>query len=166
MKKLVLLFMLAIATSLLWAAAPSINNWSVKIDSVTVDSQFTDDAWELLDTIIIIKDDTCNTLYTITGLAVLDPYDKLYVGFGDGYAGDSASVDTFIFEPDKRNRHTIKMPFIATYLDSLRHQTDANDTIYFRVAVGGASQGEKIMLENVILSAEVMDYSVGGMIGE
>lgn len=164
MKRLIACAVLAVTLGLsAWAAAPATNNAAKKVaDTLTVDSAFDADAWELLDTVVVVKTDTCFTLYTISGVAEMDPADKLYIGFGDGYAGDSAAVDTFLYKGGYKQYGKVRVAFTATYLDSLISQTDANDTIYFRAAVGGSSHSEKVMLYDVITSAQVLDYSAAG----
>ncbi len=169
MRKLVPLLLIALVPVLLLAAAPAYNNWANWMDTLTVDSQYTS-AWELIDSIIVVKTDTCYTLYTMQGIARLSPDDKLYLGFIDGGGAPSATstaTDTFVVQLKKvRQYGTIDVPFCVTYLDSLISQSDANDTIYFMAAVGGSAQTEKVVIENLLLKAEVLDFNAGGVIGE
>lgn len=157
MKRIIYLAVLLvlIAGIYVMGAAPAANNRFIVVgDTITVDSQHTG-TWELLDTVIVVKTDTCYTLYTLTGYANLDPWDVLYLGFGDG--GGAAQSDTFEFHGPKGGYGKTKMPFIIWYVDSLIGQTDENDSINVYGAVRGSSQGEKVLLENVLLEVQVID---------
>ena len=167
MKKLILMCALGVMVIGLMAAAPAINNWAANLGATfVVDSQSTSTQWELLDSIIVIKTDTCYTEYTMKGTAILGSYDKLYLGFDDGGGAGGAPLDTFIIVGDNSQRSEMQVSFAVSYLDSLISQTDANDTIYFYAAVGGSSSQEKVTLLNTILTAEVHDFNAAGVIGE
>lgn len=168
LRKLIFLGLLGLAATALFAAAPESNNWFNNIDTMTVDSQFSGGYWELVDSIIVIKTDTCYTLYTISGTAVLGYNDKLYVGFIDGGGSVVASpADTLIVKsPAVHSTDDVRIPFHFSYLDSLVSQTDANDTIYFVMAVGGSSSIDRVMVEDIILKAQVFDFSAAGVVGE
>lgn len=170
MKRIGLLAVIGLLfTGIVWAAAPAQNEWANSLgDTLTVDSQFTS-VWELLDSIIVIKTDTCYTLYTISGMAQMTPGDKLYIGFTDGGGAPAASgaTDTFLVYCDPGLQTSpAYVPFSVTYLDSLIHQTDANDTIYFQAAVGGSGKPDKVVLMNTVLSAQVLDFNAAGVVGE
>lgn len=170
-KRLVYLVVLGVMGISLMAAAPASNNWAKFIGALTtIDSQYTDDQWELLDSIIVIKDDTCYTVYTMSGVAVLNENDKLYIGFDDGGGAGGLPVDTFIIEPFRKDylarSGEMRVPFTVKHLDSLVSQTDANDTIYFYMAVFGSTAHEKVDVEDLILVAEVLDFNAGGVVGE
>lgn len=157
--------MFIITASLVFGAAPADNNWANFLGaSTTLDSQYTAAQWELLDSIIVIKTDTCYTLYTISGVAVLDPNARLYVGFDDGGGAGGLPVDTLIVEGVYPQSGQARIPFTFTYLDSLISTTDANDSIYFYAANG--SNATKVKIEDVVLTAKVLDFSAAGVIGE
>lgn len=166
MKKLIVLAVIGILSLSVMGAAPAINEWAAYLgDTLTVDSQHTASVWELVDSIIIIKTDTCRTVYEFSGYVSLNPSAKLYVGFDDGGGKSGAPVDTFIVENPGYSK-VFNTYFSFKYLDSLVSQTDENDTIYFYVAKGGSGSGEGVVIKNGILTAEVLDWSAAGMIGE
>lgn len=169
LKRIALLVALGLLAATIFSAAPSTNNWANKVaDTMTVDSQYSGGSWELVDSIIVIKDDTCYTLYTIEGTALLGYNDKLYVGFIDGGGDPTANPgDTLIVRsPAVQSIDLAYVSFKFTYLDSLVSQTPANDTIYFVLAVGGSAASEKVMVEDIILTATVLDFSAAGVVGE
>ena len=158
MKRVILLVGLALLCTVgLYAAAPDAHNEVHKLADQVIDSQYTA-SWEYIDSVIVIKTDTCYTLYTISGVAVLGPGDKLYVGLSDG-GGDytKAAADTIIVAGDISQRGTIRIPFSLTYQDSLVSQSDLNDTIYVTAAVGGSAASEKVTIENMFFEAKVID---------
>lgn len=166
-KKLALLGVLGLFGLGFIGAAPSQNNFMKFIGaSVTIDSQFTATQWELIDSIIIIKTDTCYTLYTVTGVAVMNPEDKLYLGFDDGGGSGGLPVDTFLIQPSKNSIDIVRIPFVVRYLDSLLSSSTANDTIYVYGAVGGSAGIEKVQIEDGLFTAQVFDYDTTGFIGE
>jgi hypothetical protein len=167
-KRLIPLALVGCLALAVWGAAPEYNNWCNRVsDTLTVDSQFTG-MWKLIDSIAVIKTDTCYTIYTISGIAELHPGQRLYIGFIDGGgapAATSTAADTFIFENNAAWQAGIMyVPFVATYLDSLVSQDDLNDTIYFMAA--SAASNQHIMLTNVLLRAQVVDFNAAGVVGE
>jgi hypothetical protein len=67
------------------AAAPTNNSaLNTVVTATTVDSQHTSDAWNYVDSIIIVKDDTCYTDYFVQGYVTATPGDKLWIGIIDG----------------------------------------------------------------------------------
>lgn len=147
----------------IFGAAPAANTDIEKLgDTLTVDSQFTG-AWELLDSVIVAKTDTCFTVYTIEGHAELDPDDILYVGFIDGGGApgarnDTLIVDTFIFYPDHGQTSKSVVAFKAMYIDSLISQSATADTIYYMAAVKGSAGSQKVLLLDVFRTATVLDH--------
>lgn len=161
MKKLLLLGIIGLFVlgSSVNAAAPV---WAgiqkASADTMTIDSQFSVTAWEIIDSTLLIKTDTCFTVYSISGYAELSQGNTLYIGFRDGGDGSAAATDTFkVRGAGERHRGTAFVPFHFVYLDSLIGQTDANDTIYVTGAVGGGSVWEKVMIHHVRFTAEVID---------
>lgn len=166
MKKLVFVVVLGLAVTVM-AAPPLFNNWMKSLGASTViDSAYSADQWELMDSIIIIKSDSANTLYTMSGIAVLDINDRLFLGFDDGGGAGGLPLDTAIVSNFQNTAGPTRVPFYFSYIDSLRSQTDANDTIYFYMAVGGTGNSEKVTVEDVFLTGTVYDYNVAEIIGE
>lgn len=162
MKKLLLLGIvgLFVTGSMVNAAAPALNGiQKASADTMTIDSQFSVTAWEVIDSTLLIKTDTCFTRYSISGYVELSQGNIFYLGFLDGGDGSAAATDTFKVKLGDRSptRGKAFVPFHFVYLDSLIGQTDANDTIYVTGAVGGSSVWEKVMLHHVRFSAEVID---------
>ena len=162
MKKLLLLGIvgLFVAGSTVNAAAPAVvSQFKATADTMTIDSQFSVTAWEIIDSVLLTKDDTCLTKYTITGYAELSQGNQLFIGFLDGGDGSAAATDTFkVRGAGERHRGTAFVPFHFVYFDSLISQTDAADTIYVTGAVGGGSQWDKVMLHHIRFTAEVFDH--------
>ena len=162
LKKLLLLGIvgLLIIGSTAFGAAPELNGiQKATADTMTIDSQFSVTAWELIDSTLLIKTDTCFTVYSISGYAELSQGNQLFIGFVDGGDGSAAATDTFKVKLGDRGptRGKAFVPFHFVYLDSLISQTDANDTIYVTGAVGGGSVWEKVMLHHVRFTAEVIN---------
>lgn len=161
MKKLLLLGILGLfMAGSINAAAPTLADiQKASADTMTIDSQFSVTAWELIDSTLLIKTDTCFTRYSISGYAELSQGNILYIGFVDGGDGSAAATDTFKVKLGDRGptRGKAFIPFHFVYLDSLIGQTDANDTIYVTGAVGGGSQWDKVMIHHVRFTAQVIN---------
>lgn len=144
------------------AAAPA-NNSSINAGiegttTVTVDSQWTEN-WKLIDSTIVIATDTCNIYVVGAGTATLDPGDKLYIGvISNGGDFDAAPTDTFLLELPSCETASKSLSFYITYVDSLRSQTDANDTLYFTAAVKGDSHSEEVAITAFNISVVIADY--------
>ena len=162
MKRLLFVCALWGLAGLLMAAAPANNSaYDGGIEGTTgatVDSQWTGD-WELLDSLILIATDTCNMLTIATGTAAMDPGDKLYVGILSG-GGDfeAAPSDTLILEWPACMTYSTSLTFHISYTNTLRSQTDANDTVYVTAAVQGSTHAEEVTITGFSMSAVVADY--------
>lgn len=168
LKRITLLVAIGLLATVVFAAAPEYNNWAnANIDTMTIDSQWTS-AWEFIDSIIIIKTDTCYTLYTIQGMALLGYNDVLYIGFIDGgHDLTVAPADTLIIKsPAVYSVDPTYIPFRFTYLDSLESQDDLNDTIYFMAAVSGSAPAGPVFIQDLLLTATVLDFNAAGVVGE
>jgi len=141
-------------------AGPPANNSEFRqvADTMTIDSQHSVN-WEYVDSMVIAKTDTCYTVYTVSGTAILDPGDVLYIGIKDGEGDyDAAADDTLVvrahrWPPGGKSY----VPFSFIYLDSLISQTDASDTIYVTGAVKGSATWETVMIDNLHFTCEVID---------
>lgn len=156
------LFFVALAVCLLSAVSfaqsspPTNNSLSQTTASAVIDSQHTADAWEMVDSVYVNKSDTCNTFYHVSGSVTLQPYERLFVGLFDGAATTPGAADTLQL-PDYATS-SMSFSFGLSYIDSLRSQTDAADTVYFKAAVGGSATVEKVTITNVRLTGAVVDY--------
>jgi len=159
MKRLVFLLGLLALAAVLMAGAPANNSRRVTVASATVDSQWTGN-WQLIDTLIIVKTDSCETYYHFTATAILKPGQTLYYGFRDG---------TALLTPN--DTHSVSVPFSATspdtfqigssYIDSLLSPTDANDTLKVLMACRGTGVGERrVAVSSVIMTATVFPRNI------
>ena len=162
MKRLLLLAALAVPVCLtVMAAAPvSEDVPTIAIGTDTIDSQFTATGWERIDTIIVLKTDTCVVTYALTGQVTLDYGQRLYARIVD-ISNDTAYSDTLTLSlPDRGlGPQTIKWG-IDYQGDTLKSQTDASDTIICEMAVGGSSEWEKVIVTNVRITAAIQDIGV------
>lgn len=162
------LLVLALAVMTAYAAAPTIRTYTAEVGAVTVDSQWTGTVWNLLDSMIIVTDDTATVTFTISGIAIMDPGDKLYVGFGSHTAGATIpNLDTILINPRIQRLGTQRIPFsvdwaecdtlAGTSRNSLFWQGAATDTVYFYGAAGGGGITEAVRLEDVVVQAHIHD---------
>ncbi len=154
MKRIILLLgVCAIAIGVM-AAAPANNSQSQTTATALVDSQWTS-TWFLLDSMIVIKTDSCDTYYHATATVTMKPGQRLYYGLKDGTAG---VLDTFILRlrADADSTETVEIG--VDYVDSLRSQTDANDSIQFVAAVGGSSKSERITVTGIRITGTVVNF--------
>ena len=154
MKRLGILVGLLVIPLLLWGAAPANNSQTQTTATALVDSQWTS-TWFELDSMIVIKTDTCDTYYHATATVTIKPGQRLYYGLKDGTAG---VLDTFILRlrADADSTETVEIG--VDYVDSLRSQTDANDSIQFVAAVGGSSKSERVTVTGIRLTGTVINF--------
>ncbi|MCK5603414.1 hypothetical protein KAR91_16130 [Candidatus Pacearchaeota archaeon] len=155
MKKLVIGLALLVMGAVAMAAAPDCNSANETDATATLTAPHDSVAWNVIDSVIVIKTDTCDTHYHATGQAILQPGQRLYIGWVDG---ETATI---------LNQKTWQVPFGSKvamtvqwgnyYADSLRSQTDANDSIQLVGAVMGTGVTEKIIVTSTILTATVID---------
>lgn len=149
------------AGSALVQSAPPANN-SVVVgqtawaDTTTISTQHTS-TWVLVDSFTVAKTDTCYVVYTAIGTAIMDPGDRLYLGFSDSTVATTTILDTvLLYYPDYMDT-TGHVKFGIQRLDSLVSQTDENDVVILRAAVKGSDATEKVKIINLRLSAAVID---------
>lgn len=162
MKKIAILFavlnLLAIPF-LLEAADPTNNSITSTESSTAIDSQHTG-VWQKVDSVVVIKDDSCDTYYHVGGTITLQPGQKFYLGFMKGIAS--------AIEASMKNKKTYQLPVSARqsmsltvgnyYIDSLRSQDDANDTIYVYCAVQGSNTNQdRVTITNLRLTGTVIN---------
>ena len=156
---LAILAVVLLAVSVQSQAGPPANNSEFRevADTLTVDSQHSV-VWEYIDSMIIAITDTCYTVYTVSGTAILDPGNVLYIGIKDG-AGDPAAAadDTLIVRAGTTWPGKSYIPFSFIYLDSSITQSDVADTIYVTAAVGGSTAYERVMIDNLYFTGQVID---------
>lgn len=153
MKRLAFLAAIGLMGIALMAAAPDNNGQSKTTATVLVDSQWTT-TWAVAESMIVIKTDSCDTYYHAAATVTIKPGQRLYYGIKDGAAG---VLDTFILRlrADADSTETVEIG--VDYVDSLRSQTDANDSIQFVVAVGGSSKAERVTVTGIRLTGTVVD---------
>jgi hypothetical protein len=154
LKRIAMLLGIAAIPLMIMAAAPTNLSQTQTTATATVDSQWTS-TWFSLDSMIIVKDDSCDTYYHGTATVVLKPGQKLYYGLKDGAAG---VADTHIIQLpyDADSNETIEIG--VDYVDSLRSQTDANDSIQFVAAVAGGSDVERVTVTGIRLTGTVINF--------
>lgn len=164
MKRLIVLLVVGltlIAINVGYTAAPTLGtDIFFAIADVTVSRQLSNsDATMavLTNENAITMDDSAYIVATLTGIAVMDPYDKLYIGFRDAGTNDSVVLDTFLVQPPYGANGTARIPFMIRYIDSLISQSDATVTLSVNAACGGSSGGEAVQLENLIFTMQIMN---------
>ena len=154
MKRIILLLgVCAIAIGVM-AAAPANNSQTKTTATSNIDSQWTA-TWFEIDSMVVVKTDTCDTYYHVTATVLIKPGQRLYYGIQDGVA---AVLDTFILRlrADADSAETVEIG--VDYVDSLRQQADLNDTIRFVCAVGGSSNAERVLVTGVRITGTVIDF--------
>ncbi len=139
---------------MIWAAAPAPNGQSQTTSTFTVDSQYTS-VWQMAESVIVIKTDSCDTYYHASATVILDPGQRLYYGLKDGGA---AVVDTHIIQLPSYVQRSYTFQIGASYVDSLRSTTDANDSIQFVVATGGNAPADQVIITSIRISGTVVNF--------
>lgn len=164
MRALLLLAMIGVVGSMVMAAVLRLEVYVVGLDEVTIDSQYGGN-WEPLGTLIVVTDSNAIIEVTVSGVAIMDYYDKLYIGFGNDSANrvnaataattgqTNANLDTVLIVAGGTHRTgKRRVAFSVSYWDSLAALTD---TFYVNMAVGGSTGGEKVDLEDVFFSVQL-----------
>lgn len=126
------------------------------VNSVTVDNQHTATAWDLVDSMIVVSDSAGAAIISLSGVAVMDPGDKLYVSFTNSAYTAAPVLDTFILDPKVPFMGSQRFPFYFEYLlndstvSDIRKLAGATDTIYAVAAAGGGGITEAVTLEDVV----------------
>lgn len=163
MKRFILIGLVTVILGavLSYSAAPTFTGDAMLIaDTCTVNIQHTASTWKPVSTtpMIYTMTDTCFAVATVSGYAVLDPGDKLYIGIRNAAGGnDSVVVDTFQFNADENQHGQVLLPFTIMYIDSMDSQTDDTDTLFVNAACGGSSVSEYVQLKNVYGSVVIID---------
>lgn len=154
MKRLLVLGCLLVVGAIMMAAAPANNSANSYTAAVTVDSA-ADVTWQKLDSVIVLKTDTCNVHYQYSAVVTLWPGQAIYIGLFKG--ATAKATDTVLYP------NNFEGPFQFTvggyYKDSLRTQTDATDTIFIRGAVGGRTEYENVACSSLYISGAVIDVN-------
>lgn len=169
LKKLVFLGLLVVAVGLM-AAAPSHFGYYNKVRSKTINGPI-GGAWTTVDSLITVVDDSGFVLITVTGVARLDPGERLYLGIGNDSANcvDSATcagvgvansnIDTVLFQAPQNTGNPVMMPFSHIFaIDTVNAST--TDTVYLNAAKAGTGVAENVQLTDVVMSAVVVDIGV------
>ena len=153
---------------LLVMAAPTFQNYASETGDVTIDSQWTGN-WELVDSLIITASDTAYVLLRVTGTAYMNPWERLYLGFGNasGNVVDSATaattgqtmgqtstnLDTNLVKLHSSIKGGIYYPFV--FEDMVSMEEAQVDTFYLNMSTG--SDQEHVEVYNLMFSAEIID---------
>ena len=161
MKKLILIVGLIVLLPILSMAqaGPPANNSTINtaISAQVIDSQWTTTNWEVIDSMIVAKTDSCDTYYSFVGSVILDPGQKLYIGFSGNGMTITIPADTTIYVLSRRNFGSQTVEIGIKYVDSLRSQTDASDTVIVWGAIKGSSTQEKVTVSGQLVGT-VVDF--------
>ena len=158
MKKILLTVMfVGLATMAFGQAGPPANNSTINtaISAQTIDSQWTTTNWEVVDSMIVAKTDTCDTYYSFVGSVTLDPGQKLYIGIAGNGMTITIPADTTIIEWSAGEPFPQLIEFGVVYVDSLRSQTDASDTVIVWAAIKGSTAQEKVAISGQLVGTVV-----------
>jgi hypothetical protein len=156
LKRLIYLAVLCVVPLTLWAAAPVNNSATELTASTVVDSQYAADAWTSIGSqMVVSKTDTCDTYYHFSGYITLQPDQRFYVKFLDGAATESTAR---VYQLPEGSDAAMTIYIGAVYVDSLRSQTDASDSITVKCAVGGDTHWEEVTLVGARLTGTVIDF--------
>ena len=148
-------YIVACAGLVAWSAVTATRTWVSETGAVALTTQHSATTWAIIDSCIITCTDSSATIATLSGIAVLDPSDALYLGFTNT-TGGTVPLDTFVIEGITFSRGQTRVPF------TVRHVFDTTeavtDTIYVFGAVGGGGIGEAVALENALLTAAVSGH--------
>lgn len=162
MKKLFALMAILLIPLVAMAVDPAHEGYMRSVGTVTVDSTFDGTYWEILgDGIVWVTTQVGTVTFNISGVALMDPGDKLWLGFGgDTVAGTSAAFahhntkDSMLIKHELWNKGRAYIPFsFSTVMDTIA----ATDTAYFLAACGGDGMLDPVQLYNVITSVTVID---------
>ena len=157
MKKLFALMVILLVPLAVWAADPTHEQYCHDIGSVTVDSVF-DGTWQTVHTAAYtVASGAATVMYTIEGVAIMDPGDKLWLGIGNDSASLIAlrNLDSMVFNHFLWNKGRVHIPFsFSTLQDTAAHSLD---TIYWTASCGGTGRLDAVNLTNVFTTITVMD---------
>lgn len=167
MKKILLLLLVLAIPGLLFAQSspPDNNSAMTALLTDTVTTQHTD-TWQLIDSLVILKTDTCDYVYTATGSVTLVRGQRLYIGLrignnGNQSAGQGVNINytalNNIYELPVGSAREKTYKYVITKVDSLLNQTDITDTVYVYAAVKGSAPQERLILVDNRLTATIID---------
>ena len=142
----------AVLPLLVMAAPPTFQNYASETGDVTIDSQWTGN-WELADSLIITASDTAYVLLRVTGTAYMNPWERLYLGFGNDSANAVANLDTNLVKLHSSIKGGIYYPFV--FEDMVPMDADQVDTFYLNMSTG--SDQEHVEVYNLMFSAGIID---------
>ncbi len=162
-----LVFVAVAGIGMLKAAAPVGHGYVTTIDTISITTQF-ETKFMVVDSLITVTTDSALVMYVVSGIAVLDPNERLYVGFGNDSANcvDSATcagdgqansnIDTIITHaPLGKLRGKTRVPFSFTTVITIVTQTDITDTMYVNMTTGSSTSN--IEIEDFVFTAHVTD---------
>jgi hypothetical protein len=164
----VAVLLVVMATTAFGAAVTEIE-YRARANTYTVDAQKSG-TWDSLASLIVVASDTGALYVSIQGTAVMDPGDKLYVGFACHQAVGAAApnIDTFTVAAPRGVTGKQYIPFFFEYMvcDTVSTATGlgdpflgyigaVTDTVKFRGACGGSTTKEYVELENVTYTAMI-----------
>jgi len=160
MKKRLALLVLLLVPLAIWAADPAFDTYAKATGAVTIDSVFDGTYWEVVDNIIYTTTDAACVVFTIKGVALMDPGDKLWLGIGNDSlplvsgAFATRAIDSMLIKHSLTERDKAYIPFEFT---AILDTTAATDTIFFSAACGGHGDADPVELTNVFVTVEIGD---------
>lgn len=163
MKKLILAGLISLIAVGAWSQASApVNNSSVRAakTNTTISADWTG-TWTYVDSIVVLKTDTCYVRYSLTGTATLFEGDKLYLGLivldtaeaSGGADRTAVPTDTVILEwPLGSLKPSNIFNFGMTIQDSLISTTDSTSRCYFTAAVKSSSKADIVIITTSTLS--------------
>lgn len=155
LKRIVLFVLLSVViASSVFAGAPANNTTkNTAISGAAVDSQHTCSVWNVIDSMIVIKTDSCYTYYSFVGTAVMNHDDVLYIGFSGNGGTVTVPAETLIVYSPKVGFSVDTVSFGIDYVDSLWSATDANDTVIVWGACRGGTSMEEIKVSGTLVGS-------------
>ncbi len=153
----------AILPLIVMAAAPTFQPYYHHAGDVVIDSN-TNSNWQPVGTLFVTATDSAYATLTVTGTAHMNPWERMYLGFGSDSANrvDSATsattgqtnsnIDTNLVRLHPTVQGDIYLPFTWQYVVSM---DAATDTFFLNIATGGG--GEHIELFDLVFSAQISD---------
>ena len=156
MKKVLIGLLVVAIGAAVYAAAPLGRNFYTNTGDVTVSAQYTG-TWAMQDSLIVVASDSASTIVTISGIALMDPGDALYLGLQDDSAGSGTvpTLDTFLIVYSLAEKARGYVPFSFQYVKV--NNAALTDTLFFRAACGGSGQNERVSIQDLVITANVQD---------
>ena len=143
MKKILIVMSLVLCAGLAYGADPDNNSTYNQTATISVTADHSVATWTEIDSSIVLETDSCDVYWLAQGTAVLQPGQRLYIGFRDSPTGTRTNIKSFQVPHGSKGPMTIYWGNF--YQDSLLSQTDKTDSIFLDAAVMGTGVNEKVV---------------------